>query len=110
EAREREASLELLLGIVEDVVAADSSASIEAVRDELNRRDADEASGSVAGVNLLTYHRAKGLEWDAVFLPALEEGLLPIRQAKDDEAVDEERRLLYVGITRARRHLALSWA
>ena len=62
-------------------------------------------------MNLLTYHRAKGLEWDAVFLPALEEGILPIRQAvDDDEVLAEERRLLYVGITRARRHLALSWA
>ena len=59
-------------------------------------------------MNLLTYHRAKGLEWDAVYLPALDEGLLPIRQAKEDEEVAEERRLLYVGITRARRFLALS--
>jgi len=62
-------------------------------------------------VNLLTYHRAKGLEWDAVFLPMLEDGTLPIRQAFDDEAaIAEERRLLYVGITRARRQLHLSWA
>jgi DNA helicase-2/ATP-dependent DNA helicase PcrA len=59
-------------------------------------------------VNLLTYHRAKGLEWDAVYLPALDEGTLPIRQAKEDEEIAEERRLLYVGITRARRFLALS--
>jgi DNA helicase-2/ATP-dependent DNA helicase PcrA len=110
EAREREASLELLLGIVADVVAADCSAAIETVRAELDRRDAEEAAGAVGGVNLLTYHRAKGLEWDAVFLPALEEGLLPIRQAKQDDSIDEERRLLYVGITRARHHLALSWA
>jgi Superfamily I DNA and RNA helicases len=62
-------------------------------------------------VNLLTYHRAKGLEWDAVFLPMLEDGTLPIRQAFEDvAAIAEERRLLYVGITRARRQLHLSWA
>jgi DNA helicase-2/ATP-dependent DNA helicase PcrA len=74
-------------------------------------RAAAEAEGSADGVNLLTLHRAKGLEWDAVLLPGLEEGILPIRQAADDdEALAEERRLLYVGLTRARRHLHLSWA
>ena len=61
------------------------------------------------GVNLLTLHRAKGLEFEAVFLPALEERELPVRQAKTPQAIAEERRLLYVGITRAKRHLALSW-
>jgi DNA helicase-2/ATP-dependent DNA helicase PcrA len=110
EARERAASLELLIEIVRELVGADANASIADVMTELDRRDAEEAAGVGGGVNLLTYHRAKGLEWDAVFLPALEEGLLPIRQAKDDAALAEERRLLYVGITRTRRHLTLSWA
>src|SRR4029079_13855626 len=87
--------------------AADRSAVVA----ELERRAAHERDGSAGGVNLLTYHRAKGLEWDAVFLPMLEEGTLPIRQAIDDDAaLAEERRLLYVGITRARSRLVLSWA
>ena len=110
EARERTASLELLVEIVRDMAAADPTVTVSELLAELDRRDAEEATGAGNGVNLLTYHRAKGLEWDAVFLPALEEGLLPIRQAKDDAAIAEERRLLYVGITRARRHLTLSWA
>ncbi len=110
EGRERQASLELVLRIVEDLAASSGGLTITDVIAELDRRDAEEASGTTSGVNLLTYHRAKGLEWDAVFLPALEEGLLPIRQAKEAPAIEEERRLLYVGITRARRHLALSWA
>jgi DNA helicase-2/ATP-dependent DNA helicase PcrA len=61
------------------------------------------------GVHLLTLHRAKGLEWDAVYLPRLEEGELPIRRARRDELA-EERRLLYVGLTRARRHLLVTWS
>jgi DNA helicase-2/ATP-dependent DNA helicase PcrA len=77
---------------------------------EVERRTAVEAGGEAAGVELLTFHRAKGLEWDAVFLPALEEGTLPIRQATEPAELAEERRLLYVGITRARRYLWLSWA
>jgi ATP-dependent DNA helicase UvrD/PcrA len=62
-----------------------------------------------AGVHLLTLHRSKGLEFDAVFLPRLDEKELPSRQARSDDAVAEERRLLYVGITRARRRLFVSW-
>jgi DNA helicase II / ATP-dependent DNA helicase PcrA len=62
------------------------------------------------GVHLLTLHRAKGLEWDVVFVPRVEEKELPIRQAKTGAAIAEERRLLYVGITRARRWLHLTWS
>jgi DNA helicase II / ATP-dependent DNA helicase PcrA len=78
--------------------------------EEIGRRAAQEAEGTGGGVNLLTYHRAKGLEFDAILLPAVEEGLLPIRQASTPAEVAEERRLLYVGLTRARVHLWLSWA
>src|ERR1700710_2738033 len=68
----------------------------------------------VQGVTLASLHAAKGLEWDAVFLVGLADGTLPISHAiahgADSEAVEEERRLLYVGVTRAREDLALSWA
>ena len=60
-------------------------------------------------MNLLTYHRAKGLEFDAVFLPRLLDKELPFRSGRAVADPVEERRLLYVGITRARRHLYLSW-
>jgi DNA helicase-2/ATP-dependent DNA helicase PcrA len=111
EARERTAALDTLLDILNTRVRADAKVGTDAYLAELDRRRAAERAGSADGVNLLTYHRAKGLEWDAVALPAVEEGLLPIRQAvDDDELLAEELRLLYVGITRARRHLAISWA
>ncbi|MEA2549913.1 MAG: ATP-dependent helicase UvrD/PcrA, partial [Chloroflexota bacterium] len=111
EARERAAALDTILAIVDEVIRADPTADRSAIGTELDRRAAHERDGGKDGVNLLTFHRAKGLEWDVVFLPMLEDGTLPIRQALDDDAaIAEERRLLYVGITRARRRLHLSWA
>jgi DNA helicase II / ATP-dependent DNA helicase PcrA len=62
------------------------------------------------GVHLLTLHGAKGLEFDAVFLPHVEEKELPIKLARTEEEIAEERRLLYVGMTRSKRHLALTWS
>ncbi len=65
---------------------------------------------TVDGVTLASLHAAKGLEWDAVFLVGLAEGTLPTTYARTTEQVEEERRLLYVGITRARHWLWLSYA
>jgi DNA helicase-2/ATP-dependent DNA helicase PcrA len=110
EARERTASLALLLQIAGEAVGARNDIRRDALIAEFETRAAAEAEGSADGVNLLTLHRAKGHERDAVLLPALEDGTLPIKQAETDEQVAEERRLFYVGLTRARRHLALSWA
>jgi len=111
EARERTAALDTLIDILGTQLGSDGGLDAATYLAELDRRRAAERAGSADGVNLLTYHRAKGLEWDAVALPMLEDGSLPIRQAFDDDALlDEERRLLYVGITRAREHLLISWA
>jgi DNA helicase-2/ATP-dependent DNA helicase PcrA len=111
EARDRAAALETLATMLAELVSSAPDADVAAALAELERRADRERTGASGGVNLLTYHRAKGLEWDAVALPMLEEGSLPIRHALDDEAaLAEERRLLYVGLTRARIHLALSWA
>ena len=113
ETREHAAALGTLADILGSMVRGPEGGAIGATDflAELARRAATEREGSADGVNLLTYHRAKGLEWDAVFLPMLEEGSLPIRQSVDDPAaLEEERRLLYVGLTRARVHLSLSWA
>ena len=65
--------------------------------------------GAGRGVNLMSLHKAKGLEFEAVFLPRLEENELPFRRARSPEALAEERRLLYVGITRAKTHLVITW-
>lgn len=73
---------------------------------DLEQRFGGDADGR--GVNLLTLHRAKGLEWDAVFIPSLNDGDIPYRRAVENN-LDEERRLFYVGLTRAKRHLYLTW-
>jgi DNA helicase II / ATP-dependent DNA helicase PcrA len=74
------------------------------------RRRFNSGGEAAKGVNLLTLHRAKGLEFDAVFLPRLEEKELPSRQARTASELAEERRLLYVGMTRAKRVLWLTWS
>ncbi len=109
--RDRWASLQALAALADDVAAARPQARLPDLVAELDERDAAQHAPAVEGVTLASLHAAKGLEWDAVFLVGLTEGLMPISFSADDpDAVEEERRLLYVGVTRAREHLALSWA
>ncbi|WP_328942676.1 ATP-dependent DNA helicase UvrD2 [Streptomyces sp. NBC_00250] len=108
--RDRWESLAALVRLAEDFARAKSGATLSDLVAELDERAAAQHAPTVQGVTLASLHSAKGLEWDAVFLVGLTEGMMPITYAKTDEQVEEERRLLYVGVTRARLHLALSWA
>jgi DNA helicase II / ATP-dependent DNA helicase PcrA len=109
-ARERWESLEALAQLAADYFAAHPEAALGAFVGELARRSAIEHAPAIQGVTLASLHAAKGLEWDVVFLPGLTEGTMPIVYAQTDEAVEEERRLLYVGVTRARERIFLSWS
>ena len=106
---------EALNAIVELADQAAPGTTLARFAEELQQRQAAQHEPTIAAVTLSTLHGAKGLEWDSVHLVGLSEGLLPISHASGPgsgglAAIDEERRLLYVGITRARRRLALSWS
>jgi ATP-dependent DNA helicase UvrD/PcrA len=113
-ARDRWEALTALAELVDDEVAQRPQLDLPGLVAELGMRADARHPPVVQGVTLASLHAAKGLEWDAVFLVGLADGTLPISHAlahgAESEAVEEERRLLYVGITRARIHLALSWA
>ena len=109
-AGERAENLAALVRVAEEVAAADPEATLVTLNAELETRAADAHVPVVEGVTLASLHAAKGLEWDVVFIVGLVEGMLPITYADTPEAVEEERRLFYVGVTRARDRLSLSWA
>ncbi|CAI3801324.1 ATP-dependent DNA helicase UvrD2 [Pseudarthrobacter sp. MM222] len=109
--RERWESLAALVALADELVLSRGEQfSLSEFVNELQERSLAQHAPTVQGVTLASLHSAKGLEWDAVFLVGLSEGLMPISFADTPESVDEERRLLYVGITRAREHLFLSWS
>ncbi|MGV8859127.1 ATP-dependent helicase [Rhodoglobus sp.] len=105
--RDRWESLNVIMRLAED--APEEMTLREFVADLVDRQSSNNEPLRSA-VNLATLHSAKGLEWDCVHIVGLNEGLLPISYARTPEAIDEERRLLYVGITRARRSLGMSWS
>ncbi|MHC1559763.1 ATP-dependent DNA helicase UvrD2 [Actinomycetospora sp. C-140] len=110
-ARQRWESLRALAELAEELVASVPDADLDVFLGELTTRAQAQHPPTVQGVTLASLHAAKGLEWDAVFLVGLTDGTLPIQHAEgDDDAIEEERRLFYVGVTRARVHLRMSWA
>jgi DNA helicase-2/ATP-dependent DNA helicase PcrA len=121
-ARERWEALAALVQLAEDVARApamlpigdaavvERPVSLADFCEELQRRAAQQHAPTVEGATLASFHSAKGLEWDAVFLVGLADGTLPTTYAKTVAQVEEERRLLYVGVTRAREWLWLSYA
>ncbi|MFI9509502.1 ATP-dependent DNA helicase UvrD2 [Nocardia sp. NPDC052566] len=117
QARERWASLTALVQLTEELVDHEPDLELHGLLRELAHRAESRHPPTVQGVTLASLHAAKGLEWDAVFLVGVTDGTLPIAHVlagdgsvADEAALEEERRLLYVGVTRAREHLQLSWA
>lgn len=111
-ARERWQSLNALVDLIEEIVRTREASNMAEVLGSLRRRAEAKQPPAVDGVTLASLHAAKGLEWDAVFLVGLVEKTLPISHAlkAGDEQIEEERRLFYVGVTRAREHLHMSWS
>ncbi|WP_437114012.1 ATP-dependent DNA helicase UvrD2 [Streptomyces collinus] len=109
-ARERWESLAALVNLAHDFAAAHPRATLGDLVAELDERANAQHAPTVQGVTLASLHAAKGLEWDVVFLVGVADGMMPITYARTDEQIEEERRLLYVGVTRARERLHLSWS
>lgn len=112
QARESWDSLTALVGLAEEIATTEATPGLLPVVAGLRARAAARHAPDERGVTLASFHAAKGLEWDAVFLIGVHEGSLPISHAINagPDAIEEERRLLYVGITRAREHLSLTWS
>src|SRR5690625_664919 len=104
--REKWDALQALVALADDLVAQlPTPPTMESFIAELDDRANAQHAPTIEGVTLASLHAAKGLEWDAVFLVGLSEGLMPISLAEGEEAIEEERRLRYVGVSRAREHL-----
>src|SRR5699024_6740129 len=107
--RDRWDSLNALVGLTDTVTTRPGTTMVDVVR-ELEERAEAQAAPVVDGVTLASVHAAKGLEWPVVFVVGASDGLLPISMAKTPAEVEEERRLFYVALTRARDLLTVSWA
>jgi DNA helicase-2/ATP-dependent DNA helicase PcrA len=107
---ERRQNLAALSRLVHEYVALDPHPTGPGLLAWISTLQAAEVSTDADAVELATFHGAKGLEWPAVHVAGLEKGYVPISYAKNGAQLAEERRLLYVAVTRAQKELHLSWA
>jgi DNA helicase-2/ATP-dependent DNA helicase PcrA len=111
EAQGRIENLEEMVRVAAEYEAAEEEATLAGFLEGIAlQADADLVDDSAGAVTLMTIHNAKGLEFEAVVITGLEEGLFPHARSDTPETLEEERRLFYVGLTRARRHLTLTHA
>lgn len=108
--REQWESLDALVQLAHAMATTHPQARLRDLVADLGERAEAMHVPAVSGVTLSSLHASKGLEWDVVFVVGCSDGLLPIAMAEGSAAIEEERRLLYVGLTRARRDLRLTWA
>jgi DNA helicase-2/ATP-dependent DNA helicase PcrA len=107
---DRAANLAALVRLGHDYQAVDPSPTAAGYLAWLNDNTAEQPDAGGDAVELATFHASKGLEWPIVHLAGLEHGLVPISYARTPDALDEERRLVYVAATRAQRALHMTWA
>jgi DNA helicase-2/ATP-dependent DNA helicase PcrA len=107
--RDRWDSLNALVGLTDTILARPGTTLVDVVR-ELEERAEAQSAPEVDGVTLASIHAAKGLEWPVVYVIGASDGLLPISMAKAPAEIEEERRLLYVALTRAKDLLTVSWS
>jgi DNA helicase-2/ATP-dependent DNA helicase PcrA len=100
---------EALNSLVQIVDEMPENATLDDFAKELDERQRSQHEPLKPSITLATIHAAKGLEWEVVFLVGASEGYLPIAYAKTPAEIAEERRLLYVGVTRAKKELTISW-
>jgi DNA helicase-2/ATP-dependent DNA helicase PcrA len=110
EGSERRQLLEAFIRLGRDHLAVDPNASVHSFVEALKAGSNEAATSGGDRVDVTTFHQAKGLEWEVVHLAGMERGLSPISHAKTEDAVEEEHRLIYVAVTRAKRDLHLHWA